>query len=110
MKTSHFALAVLTASLFCVGNAVGQDEKKAESDAAVVLFEKTLAEAKAGNADAMVFLGTMIAPAAAWDLGDIALGIVILPNLLALIMLSGKTRQLMDSYFERQPWLSQPHE
>mgnify|MGYP002018917270 CR=1 FL=1 len=58
----------------------------------------------------MVFLGTVIAPAAAWDLGDIALGIVILPNLLALIMLSGKTRQLMDSYFERQPWLSQPHE
>jgi len=54
----------------------------------------------------MVFLGTVIAPAAAWDLGDIALGIVILPNLLALIMLSGKTRQLMDSYFERKPWAS----
>jgi AGCS family alanine or glycine:cation symporter len=54
----------------------------------------------------MVFLGTVIAPAAAWDLGDIALGIVILPNLLALIMLSGKTRQLMDSYFERKPWVS----
>ena len=59
---------------------------------------------------AMVFLGTVIAPAAAWDLGDIALGIVILPNLLALIMLSGKARQLMDSYFERKPWLSQPHQ
>ena len=58
---------------------------------------------------AMVFLGTVIAPAAAWDLGDIALGIVILPNLLALILLSGKTRHLMDSYFERQPWVSQPH-
>ena len=56
----------------------------------------------------MVFWGTMIAPAAAWDLGDIALGIVILPNLLALIILSGKTRTLMDSYFERKPWLSQP--
>ena len=55
-------------------------------------------------------LGTVIAPAAAWDLGDIALGIVILPNLLALIMLSGKTRQLMDSYFERKPWVSPPHE
>ena len=57
----------------------------------------------------MVFLGTVIAPAAAWDLGDIALGITILPNLLALIILSGKTRTLMDSYFERKPWLSQPH-
>ena len=58
----------------------------------------------------MVFLGTVIAPAAAWDLGDIALGIVILPNLLALIMLSGKTRELMDSYFERKPWVAQAHD
>ena len=53
----------------------------------------------------MVFLGAMIAPAAAWDLGDIALGIVILPNLAALVVLSGQTRALMDSYFEREPWL-----
>ncbi|MEE2637630.1 MAG: sodium:alanine symporter family protein, partial [Acidobacteriota bacterium] len=56
----------------------------------------------------MVFLGTLLAPAAAWDLGDIALGIVILPNLLALVILSGQTRSLMDSYFQRRPWLSQP--
>ena len=53
----------------------------------------------------MVFLGAMLAPAAAWDLGDIALGIVILPNLVALVVLSGQTRALMDSYFERKPWL-----
>ena len=53
----------------------------------------------------MVFLGAMIAPAAAWDLGDIALGIVILPNLVALVVLSGQTRALLDSYFERKPWL-----
>ncbi len=53
----------------------------------------------------MVFLGALIAPAAAWDLGDIALGIVILPNLVALVVLSGQTRALMDSYFERRPWL-----
>ena len=52
----------------------------------------------------MVFLGTILAPAAAWDLGDIALGIVILPNLLALVVLSGETRALMKSYFERRPW------
>lgn len=56
----------------------------------------------------MVFVGAQIAPAAAWDLGDIALGVVILPNLLALVLLSGRTRELMDSYFTRRPWLSQP--
>jgi len=57
----------------------------------------------------MVFLGSVLAPSAAWDLGDIALGIVILPNLLALVLLSRRTRELMDSYFERKPWLSKPN-
>ena len=57
---------------------------------------------------AMVFLGTMIAPAAVWDLGDIALTVCILPNLLALVLLSSKTRTLMDDYFARQAWLQQP--
>jgi hypothetical protein len=30
---------------------------------------------------------------------------VILPNLIALVWLSGKTKEMMDSYFERKPWL-----
>ncbi len=55
-----------------------------------------------------VFLGTVIAPAAVWDLGDIALTVCILPNLLALVLLSSKTRTLMDDYFSRQAWLQQP--
>ncbi len=53
----------------------------------------------------MHLMGALIAPAVAWDLGDIFLGIVILPNLLALVMLSGKVREQMDSYFERKPWI-----
>ena len=56
----------------------------------------------------MVFLGTVIAPAAVWDLGDIALTVCILPNLLALVLLSTKTRSLMDDYFDRQAWRQQP--
>ena len=31
MNASRLALVVLTASLLCVGNAVGQDEQRAES-------------------------------------------------------------------------------
>ena len=58
-KTSPFALVVLTTGLLCVGNAVGQDEKKAESDVDVVAFEATLAKAKAGDAVAMALLGIM---------------------------------------------------
>lgn len=53
----------------------------------------------------MHLMGALIAPAAAWDLGDVALGIVILPNLFALVMLSGQVRRMMDSYFERKPWM-----
>ena len=53
---------------------------------------------------AVAIAGALIAPAVAWDLGDIFLGIVILPNLLALILLSGKVREMMDGYFERKPW------
>ena len=61
MKTSRLALVVLAAGLLCAGNAVGQDEKKAESDADVVAFEATLTKAKNGDADAMCRLGIMYA-------------------------------------------------
>jgi AGCS family alanine or glycine:cation symporter len=50
------------------------------------------------------FLGAVVSLSVAWTLGDVCLGIVILPNLLALLLLSPKVRQLTDSYFERKPW------
>jgi alanine or glycine:cation symporter, AGCS family len=53
----------------------------------------------------MHLMGALIAPAVAWDLGDIFLGIVILPNLLALLLLSGQVREMLTSYFERKPWI-----
>jgi AGCS family alanine or glycine:cation symporter len=53
---------------------------------------------------AMHFFGAVVSLQVIWDLGDVALGIVILPNLLALILLSGKVRDLTNSYFEREPW------
>ena len=53
----------------------------------------------------MHFLGAVVPLQVAWDMGDIFLGIVILPNLLALLLLSGKARDLAGSYFERKPWI-----
>ncbi len=50
------------------------------------------------------FLGAVVSLSVAWTLGDVCLGIVILPNLLALLLLSPKVRQLTDSYFQRKPW------
>jgi AGCS family alanine or glycine:cation symporter len=54
---------------------------------------------------AMHFVGAVLALADVWSLGDVFLGIVILPNLLALILLSPKVLELTRSYFERRAWL-----
>jgi AGCS family alanine or glycine:cation symporter len=51
------------------------------------------------------FLGAVISMSVMWDLGDAALAVVIIPNLLALILLSGKVKQMTNSYFERKPWI-----
>jgi AGCS family alanine or glycine:cation symporter len=52
----------------------------------------------------MHFVGAVVPLAALWDLGDVFLAIVILPNLLALLLLSGKVVEMSKSYFERRPW------
>ncbi len=53
----------------------------------------------------MHFVGAVLTLSVAWTLGDLALGIVILPNLLALLLLSPKVAELTTSYFQRRPWL-----
>jgi AGCS family alanine or glycine:cation symporter len=53
----------------------------------------------------MHFVGAVAPLASIWALGDIFLGVVIFPNLIALVLLSGKVKQLTDSYFERRPWI-----
>ena len=53
----------------------------------------------------MHFFGAVVSLQVIWNMGDIALGIVILPNLLALLLLSGKVSELTSSYFARKPWL-----
>jgi AGCS family alanine or glycine:cation symporter len=54
----------------------------------------------------MHFVGAVLPLASIWAIGDVFLGIVILPNLLALILLSGQVKEMTDSYFERKPWES----
>ncbi|MEM6455730.1 MAG: sodium:alanine symporter family protein [Acidobacteriota bacterium] len=53
----------------------------------------------------MHFVGAVTSLSTIWTLGDIALGLVTLPNLLALVLLSGVVVKLTRSYFERKPWL-----
>jgi alanine or glycine:cation symporter, AGCS family len=54
----------------------------------------------------MHFVGAVLPLASVWALGDVFLGIVILPNLLALLLLSGQVKEMTDSYFERKPWIA----
>ncbi len=53
----------------------------------------------------MHFIGAVLTLAVAWTLGDVFLGIVILPNLLALLLLSPKIAEMSKSYFARRPWV-----
>lgn len=53
----------------------------------------------------MHFVGAVLPLTVIWEMGDIFLGIVILPNLIALILLSPKLVELTKSYFEREPWI-----
>ena len=53
----------------------------------------------------MHFVGAITSLTAIWVLGDVALGLVTFPNLIALVLLSGVVAKLTKSYFERKPWI-----
>ena len=52
----------------------------------------------------MHFVGATTSLATIWILGDVALGAVTFPNLIALFLLAGVLKKLTKSYFERRPW------
>jgi len=49
----------------------------------------------------MQFLGAIVALEVVWNFGDTALGLMALPNLLALMLLWRKTRSMSKNYFTR---------
>ena len=53
----------------------------------------------------MHFIGAILAVTTIWDLGDVALSLVTIPNVLSLLLLSGLLKKITDSYFDRQPWI-----
>jgi AGCS family alanine or glycine:cation symporter len=53
---------------------------------------------------AMHYMGAVVPLAVVWAMGDIALAIVIIPNLIALIFLAPQVVEMTKSYFERRPW------
>lgn len=55
----------------------------------------------------MHFVGAVLPLTVIWNLGDIFLAIVIVPNLIALFMLAPKVAEEANGYFARKPWLRQ---
>lgn len=54
---------------------------------------------------AMHFVGAVLPLTTIWNLGDIFLSMVIVPNLFALVLLSPQVVAETKSYFARKPWL-----
>jgi AGCS family alanine or glycine:cation symporter len=50
----------------------------------------------------MVFLGAIFSLEIVWNFGDAALGLMALPNLIALILLNRTTRQMTREYFAQK--------
>ena len=48
------------------------------------------------------FLGAILPLQAVWTFGDVALGLMSFPNLLALVLLTGPTVKLARDYFSRE--------
>ncbi|OGC00738.1 hypothetical protein A2V82_01740 [candidate division KSB1 bacterium RBG_16_48_16] len=48
------------------------------------------------------FIGSIVSLEVVWGFGDIALGLMAIPNLIALIFLSKKTKELTRDYFSRK--------
>lgn len=53
----------------------------------------------------MHFVGAVLPLTTIWNLGDIFLAIVVVPNLLALVLLAPEVVEETRSYFTRKPWL-----
>ena len=54
------------------------------------------------------FVGAVLPLKLAWEAGDVMLGLVILPNLAALLLLSPQVVELTRDYFRRRPWERKP--
>ena len=50
----------------------------------------------------MHFLGAVFSLEIVWGFGDIALGLMAIPNLIAVILLTPKVREMTKDYFSRE--------
>ena len=53
----------------------------------------------------MHFLGAVTALNTIWGLGDTALSLVTIPNVFALLLLSGVVKKMTDDYFDNKKYL-----
>ena len=53
---------------------------------------------------AMHFIGAVLSLNVVWDLGDLAMSLGTIPNVIALLLLSGVARELAGRYFKEKPY------
>lgn len=53
---------------------------------------------------AMHFIGAILSLNVVWDLGDLAMSLGTIPNVIALLLLSGVARELARRYFKEKPY------
>lgn len=56
----------------------------------------------------MHFVGAILSLNVIWDLGDLAMSLGTIPNVIALVLLSGVARKLAKDYFEQKRYLRKP--
>lgn len=49
-----------------------------------------------------IYLGAVLPLQVVWDFGDVALGAMTIPNLIAVLFLSGQVRRMQDGYFSQE--------
>ena len=54
------------------------------------------------SVNALNFLGAILPLAFVWNFGDIALSLMTIPNLIAVILLTGTLKKLTNDYFSRK--------
>ena len=52
----------------------------------------------------MHFVGAILSLNVVWDLGDLAMSLGTIPNVIALVLLSGVAREMAKKYFEEKPY------
>jgi alanine or glycine:cation symporter, AGCS family len=95
-------VVTLCVGLFAVSTALGASYY-GDRCAAYLFGTKAVKVFRAGYCT-MYFVGAISAVPLLWKIVDLAFALATIPNVIALVMMSGSLKKIVDSYFTRKPW------